>query len=272
MFNFEQYLNLAKKYLIIYAPSLLLTLVTLVVGLKLIQIFCSYLQKYMDKRSIDPSLKFIVSLTNILLKIVLFISVADMLGIKTTSFLAILGAAGLAVGLALQGSLANFAGTVIILIFKPFRVGDTVEVAGHLGVVKEIQVFCTILKTLDSRSVIIPNSSVATGTIVNLSTEELKRIDLTFGIGYGDNIKLAKETLEGLIKAEPRILAEPAPVVAVSELAESTVNFVFRPWVKTEDYWDVYYSMVEKVKLTFDEKGISIPYPQKDIHLYQVNK
>jgi small conductance mechanosensitive channel len=191
--------------------------------------------------------------------------------VETTSFIAILGAAGLAIGLAFQNSLGNFAGSFLILAFKPFKTGDLVELDGRLGVVKEIQMFCTIITTPDNKTVILPNGPVANGTIVNLSHESIKRIDLTFGIGYSDNIAEAKKALQRVIDADSRILKEPGSTVAVSSLGDSSVNFVFRVWVKTEEYWDVYFSMMEQVKLELDRKEISIPFPQRDVHLFQMS-
>jgi small conductance mechanosensitive channel len=191
-----------------------------------------------------------------------------MLGVQMTSFIAILGAAGLAVGLALQGSLANFAGGVLLLLFKPFKVGDFIEAQGFSGSVNAIQVFNTVLKTPDNKTIIIPNGNLSNGAITNFTAEKNRRVDWTFGIGYSDDIKKAKEILVQLIKSDPRILDEPEAMVALSELGDSSVNFVVRAWVKLEDFWGVYFDIQEKVKLTFDEQGISIPFPQRDVHVY----
>lgn len=268
--DIDQYTDKAVEMMMEYGPKLLLAIVTLVIGLWVIRLFSDGLRKNLEKRSFDASLRgFLVSLLGIILKVLLAISVAGMIGVKTTSFVAIVGAAGLAVGLALQGSLSNFAGSVLLLIFRPFRVGDVVEIGGHAGTVKDIQMFATILKTFDNKTVIMPNGSVAGGTIVNLSTEEIRRITLTFGIGYDDDLKKAKEVLNRIIKEDSRVLEEPAPMVAVSELGDSSVNFTFRPWVKKDDFWSVHFDMIEKVKLEFDKEGISIPFPQRDVHIYQ---
>lgn len=191
-----------------------------------------------------------------------------MIGISTASFITIIGAAGLAVGLALQGSLANFAGGVLILIFKPFAVGDLIEAQGHLGVVKEVQIFNTILTTPNNKKIIIPNGALSNGSITNFSTEGKLRVDLTVGIDYGADIKKAKEIILKLLDADPQILKEPAPLVAVSELADSSVNLVVRPWCKTQDYWNVYYNTIEKIKEAMDANGIPIPFPQRDVHIY----
>ena len=254
-----------------YAPKLALALITLLIGFWMIGRVGRLIDSQFEKRDLDPSLRtFSVSMIGVILKVLLVISVAGMVGIETTSFVAIIGAAGLAVGLALQGSLSNFAGSVLILIFKPFKVGDVIDVAGRIGTVKEIQIFATVMRTTDNKRVIIPNGVLAGGTIVNLSAEDTRRIDLVFGIGYNDDIDKAKEVLKAIIAKDERILSEPEPTVAVSELADSSVNFVFRPWVKKDDYWPVYYDMVETVKKTFDKEDISIPFPQRDVHLHQV--
>ena len=204
------------------------------------------------------------------LKGLLLISVASMVGIATTSFVAVLGAAGLAIGLALQGSLSNFAGGVLILIFKPFKVGDLIEGGGHLGVVKEIQIFNTILTTADNRRVIIPNGVLSNNSLININVEPTRRVDFVFGIGYGDDIKKTKEILQRLADADSRVLKDPAPTIVLSELADSSVNFTVRLWVNTADYWGVYFDTHEAVKVAFDAEGISIPFPQQDVHMHQV--
>ena len=185
-----------------------------------------------------------------------------------TSFIAVLGAAGLAVGLALQGSLQNFAGGVLILFFKPYKIGDFVDAAGYMGTVKEIQIFNTILKTPDNKTIIIPNGILSNASLTNFSTEPTRRVDMTFGIGYSDDILKAKSVLESLLKSDNRILNDPAYMIVVSELADSSVNLVVRAWCNSADYWGIYFSMQEKVKLEFDKQGISIPFPQRDVHVY----
>jgi small conductance mechanosensitive channel len=227
----------------------------------------------MKRAAVDETLtRFIVKLTKIALLTFVIIAALGTLGVQTASFVAIIGAAGLAVGFALQGSLSNFASGVMLIIFRPLKVGDFVEAGGSTGVIEEISIFNTILTTIDNKKVIIPNSQITAGSIINYSAKEERRVDLVFGIGYGDDIKLAKETLMEIVKADKRVLAEPAPTVAVSELGDSSVKLVCRPWVKTADYWGVYFDITEKVKLTFDQKGISIPFPQRDVHLHQVTK
>jgi len=192
-----------------------------------------------------------------------------MLGIETTSFIAVLGAACLAIGLALQGSLANFAGGVLILIFRPYKVGDFVEAAGQSGIVKSIEIFSTVLTTGDNKTIILPNGSISNSAVINYSTQETRRVDLVFGIGYDDDIRKAKDLLGALINADKRILKDPEPMVVVSNLGDSSVDITTRSWVNAADYWGVYFDLVENVKLAFDEEGISIPYPQTDVHLYQ---
>jgi len=199
--------------------------------------------------------------------VALFISVAGMVGIEMTSFIAILGAAGLAVGLALQGTLQNFAGGVMILLFKPFKVGDVLEAQGYVGSVKEIQIFNTIMATPDNKIIIIPNGSLANSSMTNYSTMDTRRVDFSFGIGYDDDFDKAKEIIKGLIDADERILKDPAPFVRVGELADSSVNITTRVWVNAPEYWNVHFDMIENVKRSFDKEKISIPYPQMDVHL-----
>ncbi len=221
----------------------------------------------MDKVEYDESLeKFISSLIVVSLKIVLFIVILGNLGIATTSFAAILAAAGLAVGLALQGSLSNFAGGVLILIFKPYKTGDFIEAQGVMGVVKQIEIFTTKLNTPDNKEVIIPNGSLSNGNIINYSTEENRRIDITMGVSYDADIKQTKDLLMKILTDHPKVLKDPEPAILLGELADSSVNFKVRPWVLTEDYWDVYFQIMETCKIELDKAGIEIPYPQMDIH------
>jgi small conductance mechanosensitive channel len=224
----------------------------------------------MIKRDVDESLRgFLKSLFSILLKIMLIISIASMIGIEMTSFIAILGAAGLAVGLALSGTLQNFAGGVIILLLKPFKVGDFIEAQGYMGTVKQIQIFNTILKTPDNKTIIIPNGGLSTSSMTNFSTEPQRRVDMKFGIGYGDDTDKAKKVIMSLVEADERILKEPEPFVAVSELGDSSVNFVVRVWVNAADYWGVYFDMHNNIYNTFNKEGLNIPFPQMDVHLHQ---
>jgi small conductance mechanosensitive channel len=263
------YTDLAMRYLVEYGPNVLLSLLTLFIGLWLIKLLGKGITKAMDKANFEISLKkFLLSLISILLKMLLVISVVSMLGVEMTSFIALLGAAGLAVGLALQGSLANFAGGVLILLFKPFKVGDFIDAQGFMGTVNAIQVFNTILKTPDNKTIYIPNGNLSNGSVTNFTTEETRRVDLVFGIGYGDDLKKAKDILNELIKKDSRILNDPPSMVVVSELGDNSVNFTMRVWVKASDYWGVYFDMQENVKLSFDAQGISIPFPQRDVHVY----
>ena len=266
----QQLNDYAVNFLWEIGPNFLLTIVVLVIGFWIIKFIIKGSSKAMDKSKIEESLKrFLLSLIGIGLKALLLISIASMLGIATTSFVAVLGAAGLAVGLSLQGSLSNFAGGVLIILFKPFKVGDVIDAQGHIGSVDSIQVFNTILKTPDNKTIIIPNGNLSNGSITNYTTEERRRVDMTFGIGYGDDLKKAKQVLHDLINADEHIFSEPEPLVVVSELGDSSVNFAVRVWAKTSDYWAIYFDMQEKVKLEFDKQGISIPFPQSDVHIFQ---
>jgi len=254
-----------------YGPKLVGAIIVWIIGGIVIKAITKGFERILNKRDIDASLKpFLKGIVGALLKVMLVISVLGMLGIEMTSFVAILGAAGLAVGMALSGTLQNFAGGVMILIFKPFKNGDFLEAQGHIGTVSEIQIFNTILKTLDNKTIIIPNGGLANGSMTNYSTEEKRRVDWTFGIGYGDKTDDAKTVLLDLMKEDSRILSDPAePFVAVSELGDSSVNFAVRAWVKSEDYWGVFFDMNEKVYNTFDKKGLNIPYPQMDVHVHK---
>jgi small conductance mechanosensitive channel len=254
----------------VYGLKVLAALAIFIIGRIVVSIAVGFVRKLMRKGGTDETLvAFLGSLIKFALLAIVIIASLGALGIQTTSFVAILGAAGLAIGLAMQGSLSNFASGVLLIIFRPFRVGDFIDAGGSMGSVKEVSVFTTTLNTPDNKRVIIPNAAITSGNITNFSAEDNRRVDMKFGIGYGDDIKKTKETLEEIIKADSRILADPAPTVAVSELADSSVNFVVRPWVKKEDYWAVFFDVHEKVKLTFDAKGISIPFPQRDVHLFK---
>ena len=254
-----------------YGLKILLALVVLIIGLWIIKIIMNAVVKSMEKKDVDPSLRlFLKSLLGMLLKIMLIISVISMLGIAMTSFVAILAAAGLAVGMALSGTLQNFAGGAMIIIFKPFKVGDFIDAQGYMGTVKEIQIFNTILKTPDNKTIIIPNGGLSTGAMTNYSTEPQRRVDFVFGIGYGDDIDKARNVIEGLIGKDERILKDPAPFIAVSELADSSVNFVVRVWADAADYWGIHFDLIENVKKAFDKEGISIPFPQTDVHVHEV--
>lgn len=228
--------------------------------------------KACEKSNIDAALRtFFTSLSGWILKILLFIAVADMIGVATTSFVAIIGAAGLAIGLALQGTLANFAGGVLILIFKPYKIGDLVESQGVVGVVKAIQIFNTVLLTPDNKTVIMPNGAVMNNHITNFTADGKIRVDLSVGISYSADIKKAKDVLEAALAADPRVLKSPAPTVAVAELGDSSVNLAVRPWCDPAVYWDVYFDTLENCKIALDKDEISIPFPQRDVHIYNHN-
>ncbi len=252
-----------------YGPKVLLAIIVLIIGLRFVGAVTKMVGKLMEKSEVDPTLRpFLLNMLSWFLKALVLISVAGMVGIETTSFVAILGAAGLAVGLALQGTLANFAGGVLLLIFKPFKVGDVVEAAGHLGIVEEIQIFVTKMTTFQNRVIIIPNGILSNGSLTNYSAKDTLRVDMTFGISYDADIKKAKDIFNNILDSDPRVLTDPEKTVAVSELADNSVNFVVRPWVKSEDYWGVYFDVHEQVKLQLDDAGIGIPYPQRDVHVY----
>ena len=250
-----------------FAPKIALALVTLVVGFWIIGLFVKGFEKTLAKRKIDAALKhFLGSIISVSLKILLIISVIGIIGIQTTSFVAILAATGFAIGLALQGSLGNFAGGVLILFFKPFKIGDFIEAQGQAGVVKKIEIFTTTLKTGDNKTIIIPNGPLSNGNITNFSTEPIRRVDMEFGIGYGDDLKKAKKVLEKIVKSDKRVLAEPGFQIMVGNLGDSSVDIRVRAWVNSGDYWSFFFDMQETVKLTFDKEKISIPYPQMDVH------
>ncbi|MBN2018008.1 MAG: mechanosensitive ion channel [Candidatus Cloacimonetes bacterium] len=265
----KPYLNKAIELIMEYGPKLLLAVVVLIIGLWIIKGIKKIVTKALEKGNVEISLqRFLISMIGIGLKILLLISVASMVGIATTSFVAILGAATFAVGLALQGSLSNFAGGVLILLLKPFKVSDTIEAQGFVGKVHEIQIFNTLIKTFDNKMIYIPNGSLSNGNITNYSQEPIRRVDMTFGISYGDDIKKAKDILKTLVENDSRILKDPAPLIAVSNLGDSSVDFAVKVWCDTAEYWNVYFDMQENVKMTFDKEGISIPFPQTDVHLF----
>ncbi|RKQ51500.1 small conductance mechanosensitive channel [Roseivirga pacifica] len=266
----ETYVDKAVGLVIERGPNILLAILVLLIGLRLIKFFTKVLQKGFEKRNIDPTLRpFLSNLINWSLKALLFVSVAGMIGIGNTSFVAVIGAAGLAIGFALQGSLANFAGGVLIMLFKPYKVGDLIEAEGHLGVVEEIQIFVTKILSPQNRLIIIPNGTMSNGNIKNLTAKDHVRVDLTIGIAYDENIKDARKILMSVMTAHPKALAEPAPFVGVTELADSSINLAVRPWCHPSDYWDVYFEVLEECKEQLDKAGITIPFPQRDVHLIQ---
>lgn len=263
-----KYMDFLWQFLTTYGPKLIGAVLVLVIGLWLIRWIVKGMNGMMVRAKIDESLRpFLKSLSSVVLKLLLAISIMGMLGIEMASFIAILASAGFAVGMALSGTLQNFAGGVIILIFKPYRVGDFIEAQGYSGTVREIQIFNTVLNTPDNKTIIIPNGGLSTGSLINFSAQETRRVDWTFGIGYGDDIVRAKEVLQRLLDEDDRILSNPSSFIGLSELADSSVNFVVRAWVKAADYWPVFFEMNEKVYTQFDKHGLNIPYPQMDVHL-----
>ncbi|MCK5706577.1 MAG: mechanosensitive ion channel [Candidatus Aureabacteria bacterium] len=257
-------------YVAKYGLDLVAAIVIFIVGKWLARVITNLIEKAMVKSKVDSTLvKFVKNLVYMGLLAFVVIAAVNKLGVQTTSFIAVLGAAGLAIGLALQGSLSNFASGVILIMFKPFKVGDFIEAGGVLGSVVEIQIFNTMLDHPDNRRIIVPNAQITGGTITNFSAIEKRRIDLVFGISYDDDMKKAKNILEKIVTEDARILKDPAPVIAVSELADSSVNIVCRPFVKPGDYWAVRFDVTEKAKEQLEKNGISIPFPQTDIHVYE---
>ena len=268
--TYLKYWDIAKDWLLGNGPGVLIALTIFIFGRWFAMWASGMTKRALNKAGVDQTLRrFLGKLVYYCLLVGVIIAAAGQLGIQTTSFIAIVGAAGLAIGLALKDSLSNFASGVMLILFSPFKVGDAVTAGGVTGKVQQIDLFSTIILTPDNQRVIIPNSGITSDVITNINAEETRRIDLIVGIGYDDDIRLAKETLVELVAADSGILSKPAPTIAVAELADSSVNFIVRPWVKTEDYWDVRLRLTENIKLTFDEKGISFPYPQQDVHMYQ---
>ena len=254
-----------------YAPKILLAILTLIIGFQIIGWIRKRMDRWMITIKMEPSLqKFLNSLVSVGLKVLVLFSVAAMLGIKTTAFLAIFSALAFAIGLALQGNLAHFASGVMILLFKPYKAGDLVTLSGHTGVVEEIQVFTTVIITPDNKTVIIPNGTVTSNPIVNISGRGKIRVDMTFGVSYGSDIDKTRSVVQSVLDNYPLILKDPAPDIFVGELADSAVNFVVRPWCKSEHYWDVYFHVHENIKKQLDKHNIEIPFPQMDVHLEKV--
>jgi len=247
--------------------NIVIAIAIVVIGRMAAKWIVKLLRKVMVRSDLDPILvNFAGSIANAVLLLLVFIAALNQLGVDTTSLIALLGAAGLAIGLALQGSLQNFAAGVMMTVFRPFKLGDFIDAGGVTGVVEHIAIFSTTLKTGDNREIIIPNGQIYAGAITNFSARDTRRIDMVFGIGYDDDMLTAKQIMEEILKKHELVLTDPEPVVAVAELADSSVNFNVRPWVKSDDYWGVRSDLIEKIKLAFDKNGISIPYPQMDIH------
>jgi len=271
--NASEISKMLDAYVIPWGINIALAIIIFIVGKFIVGIITNLVKKLMGKAKVDTILvNFIGSIIKSVLLLFVVIAALDRLGVDTTSLIALIGAAGLAIGLALQGSLQNLASGVMLIIFRPFTAGDFVEAGGASGVIEEIGIFTTQMRTGDNKEIIIPNGAIFGGIITNYSKRETRRVDMVFGISYDDDIRKAKELIASVIAADERILKDPAPLIAVGELGDSSVNFNVRPWVKSGDYWNVYFDLNEKIKLTFDENGISIPYPQMDIHMDKSEK
>jgi small conductance mechanosensitive channel len=270
MLDLSLYTDRTIEAVINLLPHIVFAAIILLVGLKAIGHVSKMLKGGLESRNVEPSLaQFVYSLFKVILKILLVISVVSALGVPMTPFIALVGAAGLAVGLALQGSLSNFAGGMIILFFKIFKVGDYIEAQSQTGTVRKIEIFHTTLLTPDNKTIIIPNGILSNGVITNFSKQKVRRVDLVFSVSYGDDLKKAKKAIDKVIESHSKILKEPAPLARVAQFADSSVNFNVRVWVNKEDYWDVYYDLLEQVKEGFDKAGITIPYPQTDVYVHK---
>ncbi|MCF6360450.1 MAG: mechanosensitive ion channel [Cyclobacteriaceae bacterium] len=266
-----KYKGYLSDFVMDFGPKLIGAIIVLIIGLWVIKMITKGFDKLMVRSKMDDSLRpFLMSLVGSLLKLLLGISIMGMLGIEMTSFIAILAAAGLAVGMALSGTLQNFAGGVMILIFKPFKVGDFIDAQGHSGTVKEIQIFVTFLTTPDNVTIIIPNGGLSNGSMTNYSSRSTRRVDWTVGVAYGESVEKVRAVIRKLIDDDPRIDDDPASFIKVGELADSSVNFTVRGWVKSDDYWDVFFDMNEKIYTTFEQEGMSIPFPQMDVHVNNI--
>lgn len=264
--------NIFENYILVYGLNLVFAVVIFVIGKWVVNIITRIVEKMLNKGKVDQVLiDFIGGMVKSILVLFVIIASLGQLGVDTTSLVALIGAAGLAIGLSLQSSLQNFASGVMLIMFRPFTVGDFVEVAGISGIVEKISIFNTVMRTGDNKEMIVPNGAIYGGVITNYSAKETRRIDMIFGIGYDDDIKQAKEIMLDIMNQDERILKEPASLVAVSELADSSVNFVVRPWVKSADYWNVMFDLNENIKLAFDKASISIPYPQMDVHMNKLD-
>lgn len=268
----EQWISpeLITQLFLAWAPRILGALLTLLIGFWLAKRLTLLADRGMERQQVDITLRpFLRSLVNVGLKVLVLLSVAGMFGLETTSFIAVFGALAFAVGMALQGSLGHFASGILILLFKPYKVGDVVEAGGILGVVQEIQVFNTILTSPDNQKIIVPNGLVTSGVIKNLNVLGIRRVDLTFGIGYTDNIDQARQVIQSVVDRCPEILRDRPVTISVSALNNSSVDFAVRPWVNSPDYWTVYFFLHEEIKKAFDREGVSIPFPQMDVHVKQ---
>ena len=261
------------QYILPWIINIAFAVAIFVIGKILIAAILGLVGKILKRSKMDNMLiDFILAIANAVLLLTVIVAALDSLGVDTTSLIAIVGAAGLAIGLSLQDSLKNFAAGVMLLLFKPFKEGDFVEVAGASGIVEKIAIFSSVMRSADNREFIIPNGSIYGDVIINFSARDTRRVDMVFGIGYDADLREAKQLLVDIISEDARVLKDPDVVIAVSELADSSVNFIVRPWVNSADYWGVLWDTTEKVKLRFDEAGVSIPYPQMDVHLHKLDK
>ena len=266
----QEIINYAIEITSSFGLKLLTALIVVIVGKQLVKILLKVIKVALEKANTEETVRiFIANLLNTVFTVIIFVAAINQLGVETTSIIALLGAAGLAIGLALQGSLANFAAGILIVIFRPYKVGDYIEAGTNVGTVKDIQIFSTVLRTPDNKSIVVPNGSIMDGSITNYSEQPTRRIDIIASCSYEDDLDKVKQVLKTILDNEERILTEPKPQIAVSELAESSVNFIVRPWVNSSDYLPVMYSLLEQIKKTFDQEGISIPYPQSDIHIHE---
>ncbi|NIM28415.1 MAG: mechanosensitive ion channel [Gammaproteobacteria bacterium] len=262
------FISMAQQVIAAYGLKVIAAIAIFIIGKWLSGLLSRAVGKAMRRTGTDEMLvKFVVSIAHVAMLAFVVLAALAQLGIQTTSFIAVLGAAGLAVGLALQGSLSNFAAGVMLIVFRPFKVGDYIEAAGTAGSVEEIMIFSTKLRSPDNKELYVPNGSILSGTIVNYSAKNERRVDLVFGCGYGDDIKKAKALLEAIVRENPLVLSDPEPTIGVLALGESSVDFAVRPWVKTADYWTAHFQITEAVKQRFDEEGLSIPFPQRDVHV-----
>lgn len=261
-----------SNYIIPWSGKILTAIAIFIIGRWIAKAIIRGLRRLMEMREVDATLTdFLCNLGNAALLLVVIIAALDQLGVDTTSALAVFATAGLAIGLALKDSLSSFASGVMLILFRPFKAGDFIEAGGQTGIVDEIKIFSTLLYTPDNREIVVPNAQIYNGPIVNFSARDTRRIDLVIGIGYDDDLKKAQTLIQEIIDSDERILKDPEPTIALAELADSSVNFAVRPWVNSADYWDVRSDLLQNIKQTFDEKGVSIPYPQRDVHLYQQN-
>ena len=266
----ETVINFIKDFAMLYGIKIIGAIAIVIIGFCLAKAITKIIKKILTNKKFDPTLsKFICRIAKILVEIIVVLAALNILNFQTTSLVAIIGAAGLAVGFALQGSLSNFASGIMLIIFKPIKVHDLITAAGETGVVEEIGIFTTTIISVDNKTIIIPNSKLTGDNITNFTTKGTLRVDLVFGIGYSDDIDKARKVIKEVLDNDSRILKDPAPDIFVSELADSSVNFTVRPWARTADYWEVYFDTIESVKKKFDEQNISIPFPQTDVHLFQ---